>query len=556
MNVFGGSECIPIVEMGGEQDVDSLEQLFGSVVRRGRVTEGEVEDGEYDLGACISRLGRGRAGLEKDLPDDRAQPGDDAVRLAAVSLGLIAEDNLVDVGPTVGRMVTVALHRRTQGGQETGTQALHAPLSCGTVSDRLRKPAVVDHEEQLGLGSDVLEQGARPDVGAFGDLLGRHRVGVAGLEELIAGREDAFELLRLVALAAPERCGGVMRHESRVHSFLSTLEYGLERAHIMRAIVVEAKGEAAQVVDVDEETFLDGAVEIDVLFSSFNYKDGLAIAASGVARSWPLVPGIDVVGRVTASADAEWSPGDVVVLNGDGLGEFRHGGFATRAHVRAEALIRVPSGISPSQAAAIGTAGFTAMIGVLKLADSGVTPDSGTVLVTGAAGGVGSVAISLLAGRGYRVAASTGRIAEQGDYLRSLGASDLIDRNELGAAGKPLQAQRWAGAIDSVGSATLANILAQTSYGGTVVACGLAQGADLPTTVMPFILRDVTLTGANSVDAPRELRQRAWDALADELDLDQLDAMTTTIALADTIALAPQILRGQVRGRTVVDVNR
>jgi len=324
----------------------------------------------------------------------------------------------------------------------------------------------------------------------------------------------------------------------------------------MRAIVIEAKGEAAQVVDVDEQTLLDGAVQIDVLFSSFNYKDGLAIAASGVARSWPLVPGIDVVGRVTASADAGWSPGDLVVLNGDGLGEFRHGGFATRARVRSEALIRVPSGITPSQAAAIGTAGFTAMIGVLKLADAGVTPDSGTVLVTGAAGGVGSVATSLLAGRGYRVTASTGRIAEQGDYLRSLGAGDLIDRSELGGAGKPLQQQRWAGAIDSVGSATLANILAQTSYGGTVVSCGLAQGADLPTTVMPFILRDVTLTGANSVDAPRELRQRAWDALADELDLDQLDAMTTTIALADTITLAPRILRGQVRGRTVVDVDR
>ncbi|MDF0529568.1 oxidoreductase [Tsukamurella sp. 8F] len=323
----------------------------------------------------------------------------------------------------------------------------------------------------------------------------------------------------------------------------------------MRAVVVESKGAAAQVIDADEASMLQGDVQVDVLYSSFNFKDGLAIAGSGVARTFPLIPGIDVVGRVTSSSSEAWKPGDVVVANGDGLGEFKHGGFATRAHLAADSLVRLPDSISPDRAAAIGTAGFTAMIGVLKLSDAGLTPDSGDILVTGAAGGVGSVAISLLARRGYRVVASTGRIDEQGDYLRGLGAADLIDRAELAEAGRPLQSQRWAGAYDSVGSATLANILAQTNYGGTVVACGLAQGPDLPTTVMPFILRDVTLTGANSVDAPHEVRQRAWDALGSELDLGLLDSMTETISLADTITLAPEILAGRVRGRTVVDVN-
>ncbi|WP_053382770.1 MDR family oxidoreductase [Leucobacter celer] len=326
----------------------------------------------------------------------------------------------------------------------------------------------------------------------------------------------------------------------------------------MRAIVVEEQGAEPRVVEeLEEGGLLDGPVELDVLYSSYNYKDGLALAGRGIVRSWPLVPGIDLVGRVTASHAEGWAEGDQVVLNGDGLGEYRHGGFATRARVRPDALVRLPETISPLHAAAIGTAGFTAMLSVLALEDAGVAPDAGEILVTGAAGGVGSVAISLLAGRGYRVVASTGRAEEQGEYLAGLGAARLIDRRELSdEVGKPLQEQRWAGAIDSVGSTTLANVLAQTAYGGAVAACGLAQGADLPVTVLPFILRGVTLTGANSVDAPRALRQRAWDALAAEIDRELLDGMTETIGLGDALAYADEILAGRVRGRTVVDVNR
>jgi acrylyl-CoA reductase (NADPH) len=329
---------------------------------------------------------------------------------------------------------------------------------------------------------------------------------------------------------------------------------------VARAIVVTEKGANGTLLEIDEDEFLSGDVAIDVLYSSINYKDGLALLGRpGVLREWPIVPGIDIVGRVTAvdgaaPASARLAPGDLVVLNGDGIGEGRNGGLATKARVRPDALIRLPEGISPSRAAAIGTAGFTAMIGVLALEDAGVEPGAGDVLVTGAAGGVGSVAISLLAGRGYSVVASTGRVEEEGDYLGSLGASRVIDRHALGEAGKPMQSQAWAGAIDSVGSHTLANVLAQTRYGGTVVTCGLAQGADLPTTVLPFILRAVTLTGANSVDAPHALRTRAWSALADELDLAKLDEMTTVIGLADALPTAERILAGRVRGRTVVDV--
>jgi len=325
----------------------------------------------------------------------------------------------------------------------------------------------------------------------------------------------------------------------------------------MRAVLLEAPGEAARLVDVDEDTLLDGAVELDVLCSAYNFKDGMAIAGRGIVRSWPLVPGIDVVGRVTRSASPDWSPGDVVVLDGDGLGEHRHGGFATRARVRPDALVRLPEPLSPHRAAAIGTAGFTAMLATLRIADAGVEPEDGDVLVTGAAGGVGSVAVALLAARGYRVVASSGRADAQREYLSSLGASEVVDRSVLsGSVGKSLQPARWAAAVDSVGSTTLANVLAQTRYGGTVVACGLAQGGDLPTTVMPFILRAVTLAGANSVDAPLPLRRRAWAALAAELDLALLDSMTTTIGLAETIGYAEKILAGQVRGRTVVDVRR
>lgn len=325
----------------------------------------------------------------------------------------------------------------------------------------------------------------------------------------------------------------------------------------MRAVLIDAEGADARLVEDADESLLTGPVELDVLFSSYNYKDGLAIAGTGIARRFPLIPGIDLVGRVTSSEVAEYSAGDLVVLNGDGIGESRHGGFATRARVRPDALVRLSADLSPERAAAIGTAGFTATLSVLRLEDGGVTPDSGDVLVTGASGGAGSIAVALLAGRGHRVVASTGRGEENTEYLRELGAAEVIDRRELGdEVGKPLQSQRWAGAVDAVGSTTLANVLAQTAWGGTVAAYGLAQGMDLPTSVMPFILRHVSLAGVNSVDAPPALRERAWDALVRELDLDLLDSLTTSIGLSETIPTAQRILSGEIRGRTVVDVTQ
>ncbi|MGO1199826.1 MAG: MDR family oxidoreductase [Dermabacteraceae bacterium] len=325
----------------------------------------------------------------------------------------------------------------------------------------------------------------------------------------------------------------------------------------MRAVLIESEGAASRLLENADESLLSGDVELDVLASSFNFKDGMAIAGKGIARAFPLIPGIDLVGRVTGSAAEKFSAGDLVVLNGDGIGESRHGGFATRARVRADALVRLPAELSPERAAAIGTAGFTAMLAVLRLEDTGIRPESGDVLVTGASGGVGSVAVALLAARGFRVLASTGRSTENGEYLRELGAAEVLDRRELSEEpGRPLQSQRFAAAIDGVGSTTLANVLAQTSWGGTVAACGVAQGPDLPTTVLPFILRGVTLAGINSVDCPLPLRERAWDALARELDGDLLDGMTTSIGLSETIPYAERILAGEVRGRTVVEVDQ
>lgn len=325
----------------------------------------------------------------------------------------------------------------------------------------------------------------------------------------------------------------------------------------MRAILIESEGADARLVEDADESLLTGDVELDVLCSSYNYKDGMAIAGKGIARSFPLIPGIDLVGRVTAAESGPYSAGDLVVLNGDGIGESLHGGFATRARVRPDALVRLPAEISPERAAAIGTAGFTAMLAVLRLEDGGVEPGNGDILVTGASGGAGSVAVALLAGRGHRVVASTGRVEANTEYLRALGAADVINRRELSEEpGRPLQSKRWAGVIDGVGSTTLANALAQTAWGGTVAAFGLAQGPDLPTTVLPFILRGVTLAGVNSVDAPLTLRERAWDALARELDLDQLDAMTTSIGLSEAVPYAERILAGEVRGRTVVEVTQ
>ena len=323
----------------------------------------------------------------------------------------------------------------------------------------------------------------------------------------------------------------------------------------MRAVVVESD-RPASVREIEQEFLGTGDVVVDVAWSSLNYKDGMALAGDpGVARTLPLVPGIDLVGTVVTTASPAVSPGDLVVLNGAGIGESRHGGFAERAVVDAGSLVLVPEGVSARQAAAIGTAGFTAMLSVLRL-ERDVRPGDGEVVVTGAAGGVGSVAIALLSRLGYSVAASSGRVDELGGYLRGLGATTVVDRSELAEGGRPVQRARWAGGIDSVGSTTLASVLAQTRWGGTVTACGLAQGADLPTSVLPFILRAVSLAGVNSVDAPVELRREAWARLATDLDLDLLDSMTTEVGLSEVVELGPRIVAGSVRGRTVVDVRR
>ena len=307
---------------------------------------------------------------------------------------------------------------------------------------------------------------------------------------------------------------------------------------------------------LDDSALPEGDVTVAVDYSTINFKDGLAITGkSPVVRKFPLTPGIDLAGTVTESSHPLFKAGDAVVLNGWGVGESHSGGLAQKACLKGDWLIHRPAAFSARQAMAIGTAGYTAMLCVMALEKHGVTPDKGEVLVTGAGGGVGSVAIALLARLGYRVVASTGRLQEA-DYLRSLGAADVIDRAELSAPGKPLARERWAGVVDTVGSHTLANACASTKYGGTVAACGLAQGMDLPATVAPFILRGVTLAGIDSVMAPRALREAAWARLARDLDMGKLDAMTQEVGLQDAIGLGAQILAGQVRGRMVVDVNR
>jgi acrylyl-CoA reductase (NADPH) len=327
---------------------------------------------------------------------------------------------------------------------------------------------------------------------------------------------------------------------------------------MFRAIVVE-KGEAGQsarVRDLGPESLPAGDVLVRVGFSSLNYKDALAITGrSPVVRSFPMVAGIDLAGVVEESSNPQWKPGDRVVANGWGLGESHWGGLAGLARVRGEWLVRLPEAISDRQAMAIGTAGYTAMLCVLALERHGLRPGDGEVLVTGATGGVGSVAVALLAKRGYAVAASTGRREEEG-YLRSLGAASIVDRSELSSPGKPLGKERWAGVVDAVGSHTLANACATTRYRGAVAACGLAQGMDFPVTVAPFILRGVTLYGIDSVRAPTPLRIEAWKRLATDLEPAKLDAMTRTIALAEAIDAAGELLAGRVRGRLVVDVKR
>ncbi len=315
-------------------------------------------------------------------------------------------------------------------------------------------------------------------------------------------------------------------------------------------------GQTAQLSEIAERDLGEGDVTVAVSHSTLNYKDGLAVTgAAPVVRKFPLVAGIDFAGHVLTSADAKFKPGDAVVANGWGMGESYNGGYCTRAHVKSGWLVHVPRAFTPADAMAIGTAGYTAMLAVMALEDLGLTPAKGPVLVTGAAGGVGSVAIALLSKLGFRVVASTGRMNEA-DYLRGLGASEVIDRAELSGDVRPLAKERWAGAVDSVGSKTLANVLAGTSYGGAVAACGLAQGMDLPSSVAPFILRGVTLAGIESVNCPLPRREKAWERLARDLDMKKLADGLKTVPLEDVLALGSQILKGQVKGRIVVDVQR
>jgi acrylyl-CoA reductase (NADPH) len=299
----------------------------------------------------------------------------------------------------------------------------------------------------------------------------------------------------------------------------------------------------------------DGDVTVAIEYSTINYKDGLAVTnKSPVVRKWPMVAGIDGAGIVESSDDPRWKSGDKVILNGHGVGESHWGCLAQKAKLKGDWLVALPSEFSTQQAMAIGTAGYTAMLAVIALAKHGVTQDQGEILVTGASGGVGSIAIALLAARGYNVVASTGRLQETA-YLKSLGANAIMDRNELSQAGKALQKERWAGVVDSVGSHTLANAIAQCKYNAAVAACGLAQGMDLATSVAPFILRGVALLGIDSVYATMPRRLAAWQHLAQELDKSKLDQITTMIKLSEVIAHAPRILAGQVRGRLVVNVN-
>jgi len=315
-------------------------------------------------------------------------------------------------------------------------------------------------------------------------------------------------------------------------------------------------GYRAALQDIDEASLPDGEVTVRVQFSTLNYKDGLAMTGRGpVVRKFPMVPGIDLVGMVEGTTNADYQVGDTVVLNGWGVGEGHWGGLAQLARLKGDWLVPLPAAFTPRQAMAIGTAGYTAMLCVLALERHGVTPEQGEIVVTGAAGGVGSVAVALLAKLGYTVVAVSGR-ASEADYLKSLGAAEILDRAELSAPGKPLARERWAGAVDVVGSHVLANICAQTRYGGVVTACGLAGGADLPATVMPFILRGVTLAGVDSVMCPRPRRLEAWQRLARDLDVTKLEAIATEIALSEAIPVASQLLDGKVRGRVIVDVNR
>ena len=326
----------------------------------------------------------------------------------------------------------------------------------------------------------------------------------------------------------------------------------------MRAVLLNKVDDAfsVEITDVAEDQLPEADTLVAVEYSTINYKDGLAITnTSPIVRSWPMIPGVDFAGTVLSSQSDDYSVGDRVVLNGWDVGEKHWGGLAERARVEAEWLTRIPEEFSTYQAAAIGTAGYTAMLSVLALEDHGITPESGPVLVTGAAGGVGSVAVAILARLGFEVIASSGRVDEEGDYLRSLGANELIHRSELAdPVGRPLVKARWAGAVDVAGSHTLANVLAATQPKGCVAACGLAQGMDLSTSVAPLILRGVTLVGIDSVHESPERRELAWNRLASDLDVNILDAITTEVGLEEVPQVAADIVSGKIRGRVVVDV--
>ena len=323
-----------------------------------------------------------------------------------------------------------------------------------------------------------------------------------------------------------------------------------------KALVLRKDDEFKVAVESLQDTDLpEGDVEVQVAYSTLNYKDALAITnTSPVVRKWPMVAGIDGAGVVSASSHPDWKEGDLFIHNGWGYGETHWGLLAERSRVAASGLVHLPKNLSALQAMAIGTAGYTAMLCVMALEKQGLNPQKGEVLVTGASGGVGSVAVALLSQLGYSVTASTGKLS-QSDYLKALGAKEVIDRSTLSEPGKPFQKERWACVVDSVGSHTLANALAQCAYGATVAACGLAQGMDLPSTVMPFILRGVSLLGIDSVMAPLALRQEAWARLSKDLDLKKLEQMTQVIALEEVVTYAQKLRAGQVKGRLVVKVS-
>ena len=323
-----------------------------------------------------------------------------------------------------------------------------------------------------------------------------------------------------------------------------------------KAIVVDKaeSGQTVRLTDFDERELMEGDVTVGVEYSTLNYKDGLALTGKApVVRRFPMIAGIDFAGTVQSSSHPGWKPGDKVILNGWGLGETHLGGYAEKARVKGDWLVRLPQSMSARQAMAIGTAGYTAMLAVMALERAGVAPARGAVVVTGAAGGVGSVAIALLAKLGYTVIASTGRPAEAG-YLKGLGATEVIERKELTGPVRPLSKERWAGGIDAVGSTTLANVLSMTRYGGAVAACGLAGGMDLPTSVAPFILRGVSLIGIDSVMCPLTMRQQAWGRLETDLDQAKIAAMTAEIGLGEVIDAGARVVAGEVLGRIVVKV--